>query len=98
MIARLWRGATTAADADAYLEYLDRTGLQEYAATPGARGTLTMCRLDGEGAEFVLVSLWDSMDAVRAFAGEEVERAVFYPEVDRFLIAGDERVTHWDVV
>lgn len=97
MIARLWRGATRAADADAYLDYLDRTGHAAYAATPGNRGVLTLRRIDGERAEFLLVSLWESMDAVRRFVGSDVERAVFYPEDDRFLVSRDRQVAHWEV-
>jgi heme-degrading monooxygenase HmoA len=98
VIARVWKGATRAADADQYLDYLRHTGLAAYARTPGHRRTITMRRIDGDRAEFVLVTLWDSMDAVRAFAGDEPERAVFYSEDDRFLVARDDRVTHYDVV
>lgn len=98
MIARIWSGATKADDADAYLDYLHRTGLAEYALTPGHRRTITMRRIADGRAEFLLVTLWDSLDAVRAFAGDDLERAVFYPEDDRFLVARDERVTHFDVV
>ena len=98
MIARIWRGATAAGDADAYLDYLHRTGLAAYAATPGNRGTLTLRRVVDGRAEFVTLSLWESLDAVRAFAGPEPERAVFYPEDDRFLVDRDLHVTHFDVV
>ena len=98
MIARVWSGATRAADGDEYLEYLRRTGLSEYAATDGHRGTLTLRRIAGDRAEFVLVTTWESMDAVRRFAGDDPERAVFYPEDDRYLVARDERVAHFEVV
>jgi heme-degrading monooxygenase HmoA len=98
MLARLWRGATSADDADAYLAYLRRTGLREYAATPGHRGTLTLRSVHGERAEFLLISLWESMDAIRAFAGEDVERAVFYPDDERFLIDRDDQVAHFELV
>jgi heme-degrading monooxygenase HmoA len=98
MIARVWAGATRASDADAYLDYLQRTGLAEYARTPGHRRTITLRRIADGRAEFLLVTLWDSLDAVRAFAGADVERAVFYPEDDRFLVARDDRVTHYDVI
>lgn len=97
-IARVWRGTTTAADADGYLEYLRATGLSEYARIPGHRETITLRRLRDGRAEFVLVSMWDSMDAVRAFAGADLERAVFYPEDDRYLIERDDRVSHFEVV
>jgi heme-degrading monooxygenase HmoA len=98
MIARTWRGAVRAADADAYLAYLNAVGTPGYTAVPGNVGVVTLRRLVDGRAEFLLVSFWDSEAAVRAFAGPNIERAVFYPEDDRFLIARDEHVTHYEVV
>jgi heme-degrading monooxygenase HmoA len=98
MIARTWRGATAASDADRYLAYLQQTGLAEYAATPGNRGVLALRRIAGGQAEFLLISFWDGMEAVRRFAGPGVDRAVFYPEDDRFLVARDLDVHHYEVV
>jgi heme-degrading monooxygenase HmoA len=98
MIARLWRGATDAADADRYLEYLEATGLAEYRATPGNTGVFVLRRIHAGRAEFLLVTFWESMDAVKGFAGPEPGRAVFYPEDDRFLVDRDRHVTHYDVI
>jgi heme-degrading monooxygenase HmoA len=98
MMARTWRGATRAEDADAYLEYLEKTGFSEYRATPGNRGVLGLRRVTGDRAEFLLVTLWDSEEAIRKFAGEDIERAVFYPEDDRFLVEREEHVNHFEVV
>jgi heme-degrading monooxygenase HmoA len=98
MLARLWRGATTAADADAYLDYLGQTGVAEYRATEGNMGVLTLRRVVDGRAEFLLVTLWKDEDAVRRFAGADVDRAVFYPEDDGFLVDRDDHVTHYEVV
>lgn len=98
MIARTWRGATKAQDADAYVEYLEKTGFAEYRATPGNRGVLALRRVAGERADFLLVTLWDSEAAVRGFAGDDISRAVFYPEDERFLIDKDDHVDHYEVV
>lgn len=98
MIARSWAGATRAEDADAYVDYLHTTGLAEYQATPGNRGVLALRRIAGGRAEFLLVTLWDSEDAIRRFAGDDIGRAVFYPEDERYLVARDERVRHYEVV
>lgn len=68
MIARTWAGATRASDAEAYLDYLHATGLAEYQATPGNRGVLALRRVTGDRAEFLLVTLWDSEEAIRRFA------------------------------
>lgn len=98
MIARTWRGATAADDAQAYLDYLHRTGLAEYRKTDGNRGVLALRRLVKDRAEFLLVSLWDSEEAIRRFAGDDLERAVFYPEDERFLVDRDNHVSHYEVV
>lgn len=98
MIARIWRGSTRAEDAEAYLAYLHRTGLSDYAATPGHRGTVTLRRVVDGRAEFLLLTLWESMDSVRAFAGADVGAAVFYDEDARFLVEREERVAHFEVV
>ena len=98
MIARLWRGATRAADSDAYWEYLQETGLRDYAETPGNLGAYALRRNVGDRTEWLMVSLWRSLDDIRAFAGDDVERARFYPRDEAFLIARDERVEHFDAV
>jgi len=97
VIARRWRGWTQSEDADAYLEYIRETGLKEYRDTPGNRGAWILRRADGDRVEFVTLSFWDSMDAVRAFAGPEPDRAVYYPEDDRFLVAHEDTVEHYDL-
>jgi heme-degrading monooxygenase HmoA len=98
MIARSWSGVTRAEDADVYLEYLHATGIPEYRATPGNRGVLALRRIVGDRAEFLLLTLWESEEAIRRFAGEDIERAVFYPEDERYLIERGERVEHYEVV
>ena len=98
MIARIWRGAVAPSDRDAYAEYIDETGLAAYAKTPGNRGAWMLCRdVDGK-TEFLTLSFWDSMEAVKGFAGENPEVAVFYPEDDRFLVERDEFVSHYEIV
>ena len=97
MIARIWRGATRAEDADAYAEYIRATGIAGYAATPGNLGAYLLYRVDGSRAEVLTLSLWESMESVRGFAGDDPERAVFYPDDDRFLVERDMTVRHYVV-
>jgi hypothetical protein len=93
MIARIWRGATSLQDAEPYIEYLQQTGLKEYRATPGNRGAWILWReVDGR-AEFLTLSFWDSEAAIARFAGDDIDRAVFYPENDRYLIDRDLNVS-----
>ena len=98
MIARLWRGAVRKDDADAYAEYMQDTGVAGYAGTPGNRGVYMLRRDLGDRCEYLMFSLWDSLEAVEAFAGEDYETAVFYPEDDRFLVDRDEFSSHFEVV
>jgi heme-degrading monooxygenase HmoA len=76
----MWFGRTKAADYDGYLAYLEESGVAELQATPGNRGVMVLRRLDGHEAEFGVVSLWDSLDDVKAFAGQDVDAAHYYPE------------------
>ena len=98
MIARIWRGATRQEDADAYVEYLRGTGLKEYRETPGNLGAWVLWRIVNGRAEFVTFSLWESEEAVRGFAGDDIGRAVFYPQDDRFLVERDNTVTHYRAI
>lgn len=98
LIARLWRGVVAREDGEAYAEYMRGTGLSDYLGANGNQGAYILQRPVEEGVEFVMLSLWTSMEAIRGFAGENVEEAVFYPEDDRFLIEKDLRVRHYDVV
>ena len=97
MIARMWRGWTSASDVEAYSEYLRSTGIKEYRDTPGNRGAQILCRVTGDRAEFITLSWWDSWDSIRRFAGEDPEKAVFYPEDDRYLVDREWTVSHFEV-
>lgn len=97
MIARIWAGATRAEDAEAYAAYIRETGIAAYAATPGNRGAHLLYRVVGDRAEVLTISFWESLDAIRGFAGDDIERAVFYPQDDRYLIERDLTATHYEV-
>jgi heme-degrading monooxygenase HmoA len=88
MIARIWRGVVRLDDADEYAGYIRDTGFTEYAATSGNRGAWMLRHDTGDRTEFLTLSLWDSLDAIRAFAGDDIEAAVLYPEDVRYLAAG----------
>lgn len=98
MIARVWRGWTARRDADAYVDYLEETGMSAARAKPGNRGAYILRRDTGDRAEFVTVLLWETLDSVRAFAGDDVERAVFFPEDDRYLVERELSVAHYEVL
>ena len=98
MIARTWHGVVPAAKADRYAAYVQKTGVKELRATPGNRGVYVWRRVEGDRAHFQVISLWESREAIRAFAGEEIERARYYPEDASYLLELEPNVTHYEVV
>ena len=75
MIARIWHGRTTAAKADAYMDYFHKTGLADYHATQGNLGVYVLRKDEGEQTDFLMITLWESEDAIRKFAGEDINKA-----------------------
>ena len=98
MIARSWHGRVPAARSDDYYTYLLRTGLADYRATPGNRGVLVQRWTEGDVSHFLLTTLWDSLDAIKRFAGEDYTAARYYPEDDEFLLEREPHVTHANVL
>ncbi len=97
MIARIWHGTVAQSDGVTYAHYMHHTGIAGYASTEGNRGVWMLRRDIDDQTEFVMFTLWDSMDAVKAFAGDQPEVAVYYPEDDRYLIERGEFVSHYEV-
>ena len=97
MIARLWRGVVRAGDADEYAAYVQDTGIESYQQTPGNLGAWLLRRPDGDREEIVTLSFWDSVQSIEAFAGEDINRAVYYPEDERYLLERDPHVLHYQV-
>ena len=98
MIARQWIGETRESDADVYSKYLEETGISEIRATEGNRDVWLLRRVYAGKAEFIVLSLWDSFEAIKAFAGPEYEKARYYAEDKRFLLRLDPFVTHYEVL
>jgi heme-degrading monooxygenase HmoA len=97
MIARIWHGVTEAAKADEYLNYLNQTGVPDYRQTAGNLGVYVLRRIEADKAHFQLMSLWESFDAIKRFAGADFEKARYYPEDEAFLLELEPQVTHYEV-
>ncbi len=110
MIARIWRGHTRAADAETYTKLIERTGLVDYHATPGNLGAAILRRVSpetedarrpsnpqGGTAEFLVLSFWEDMEAIRKFAGPDAEKAHYYPEDDAYLLGKEPHVAHYEI-
>ena len=89
---------TQSSKADAYFAYLKESGLKEYRKTAGNRGVTVLRRTEGDRAHFLLISLWDSFEAIRRFAGPNLDRAVYYPKDKGFLLELEPTVSHYEVL
>jgi len=97
MISRHWKGITKPGLAQRYIDHLRADTFATLAAIPGYRSASVLTRDVREGTEIQVVTLWDSMDAVRAFAGETADVAVVPPVVQEMMADYDRRVVHYDV-
>ena len=99
MIARIWHGWTKRADANAYEEMLRNEIFPSIAARniKGYRGAELFIREDGDEVEFVTLLRFDSMDAVREFAGADESKPVIYSKAEALLTRMDERSRHYRV-
>ncbi len=99
VVVRKWTGRIRTSDQDEYASYVARTGGDDYQRTPGNLGFQILMRLLGDGTtEVTTLSWWQSIDAIRGFAGEQPELARYYPEDDRFLLDRPKYVEHHEVV
>jgi hypothetical protein len=97
-IARLWRGITRADAAAAYVEHLQSATFPQLRQIPGYRGAWLMRRVVPQGVEFLVMSLWDSLDAIERFAGPQPETAVVPPAARALMVEYDERVQHFELI
>ena len=97
MIMLIWRGKIPKDKAATYLASLRATGLKDYANTPGNLGAFCVHRELGPHAEFLRITLWESVAAIKLFAGEDHEKARYYPADDAFLNEKEPFVEHYEV-
>lgn len=100
MIARVWHGVVPREKAEEYGRYLRESdfGVQDYRKTPGNRGAWLLRRDEGDRIHFLLVSFWESREAIKAYAGEDIEKARYFPYDRECLLDPEPRVTHYEVV
>lgn len=99
MIARVWHGVVPAEKAAGYRSYLadsDR-GVRDYQRLPGNRGVCLLERAEGDRVHFLLISFWDSRQAIQAYAGADIEQAQYFPYDRECLIGPEPKVAHYEV-
>jgi heme-degrading monooxygenase HmoA len=98
MVVRTWRGRASSVNDRDYVRHFQGNVLPELRTIAGFRGALLLRDKRGEEVEFLVLTKWASMDAVRSFAGDDVERAVVEPEGVAALTSFDPTARHYEVV
>jgi heme-degrading monooxygenase HmoA len=98
MIARIWHGYTSMENADSYETLLRNDVLPGIGRVEGYKGAQLLRRGHANEVEFITITYFTELDAVRAFAGEDYTRAVIHPEAGKLLSHFDERSAHYDLV
>jgi heme-degrading monooxygenase HmoA len=98
MIARMWHGKVPAEKTSDYHGFLLKTGLKDYGNTPGNKGVFLLKKDDGSVTHFYTLTFWEDIGSIRQFAGEDYEKARYYPEDKEYLLEFEPTVTHFDVL
>ena len=98
MIVRMWHGRVPTDKAQAYRIFLNQRAIPDYQSVAGNINVYILERPEGDVTHFITMTFWENMDAIRAFAGEDAERAKYYPEDQDFLLEFEPQVVHYEVV
>lgn len=98
VVARIWHGQTLTNKADEYYKYLTEAGIKKIQSIPGNLGAQVFRRTNGTITEFTVISYWESRNAIRAFAGNDIEQVHPLPKDNQYLIEPETKVKHFDVL
>jgi heme-degrading monooxygenase HmoA len=98
MIVRMWHGRVPASKAEAYREFLNARAIPDYQSGRGNLSVHILERKEGDITHFITLTFWKDMDSIKAFAGNDVEAAKYYPEDQDFLLEFEPKVVHYEVV
>jgi heme-degrading monooxygenase HmoA len=97
VIARVWSGTASEANANAYVAHLRERTFPDLRSIAGHRGAFVLRRTEAAQVRFTVITLWESVDAIRRFAGDDPEAAVVPAEARALLTSFDWRAVHWEV-
>ena len=98
MISRMWHGRVPTSKAKAYREFVNARAIPDYRSVKGNLSVHILERAEGDITHFITLTFWKDMDSIRAFAGEDAEKAKYYDEDRDFLLEFEPTVVHYDVV
>ena len=97
MIARIWHGKTKQSHIERYSEFLKETAIPDYEKTAGFKSLTFLRSVKNDEAHFTLITYWENLEVIRNFAGQDFEKAKYYPEDKDFLLEFEEYVEHYEV-
>ncbi|PRX57873.1 antibiotic biosynthesis monooxygenase [Flagellimonas meridianipacifica] len=97
MIARIWKGKTRLEHAKTYENFMNDRAVPDYSKTKGFIKLLFLKRMDEQFAHFELITFWENLEVIKNFAGEDYEKAKYYPEDQNYLLEFPEKVIHFEV-
>lgn len=97
MIARIWHGKTSIEKFEAYAEFLKKVAVPDYQKTEGFLNLSFLKRTENGEGHFTLITYWKNLEVIKNFAGQDFEKAKYYPEDDDFLLEFEEQVQHYEV-
>jgi heme-degrading monooxygenase HmoA len=97
-VARMWHGRVPTAKADEYYVYLKKEGIDKIEAIEGSLGAQILRRTEGSVTEFEVISYWSSLEAIKKFAGDDIEKTHFLPKDPQYLLELEPKVKHFDVL
>lgn len=98
MIVRMWHGRVPTSMARAYRDFVNERAIPDYQSVEGNISVHILERVDGDITHFITLTFWKDLKSIKAFAGEDVEAAKYYPEDKDFLLEFEPSVVHYEVV
>lgn len=95
-ITRIWHGTTKAEHAEEYRKFVEDTGLKDYKTIKGNLSVKLLQRTEGDISHILTVTEWDSVESIKAFAGEEYQLAKYYPGDEKYLLEFEKHVVHYE--
>ncbi|HET9055970.1 MAG TPA: antibiotic biosynthesis monooxygenase [Chitinophagaceae bacterium] len=96
MIVRTWHGRTKTADAVIYRNYVEATGIKELTSTKGNLGAQIWQQPEGDITHIMVISWWDHVESIKAFAGKNITTARYYEEDEKYLMEKEPYVQHYE--
>jgi heme-degrading monooxygenase HmoA len=96
-VARIWKGRMLTSKADEYQRYL-ASGITKLRSTPGSLGISVLRRSEGDQTEFLVLSVWESVDAIKRYAGQDYQKTVILPRDREYLLEVEPNVLHYEIV